>query len=184
MIPGQSVCPAPLTDYLIDFSAPAGGSHRQIETHKCLNISELDIVIHAHARHVRTCIISGSNDTGTQANTCSKDTASHAPVNTVTTVTTTAAIFMRGICTELHYHGPDPAFVLAFVGFPACLCLRQMSRLCRLFILSINVNNQTYNIMEACGPFAHRHIDTFFYVCGFVLCFYFFLPCISLNTFC
>lgn len=116
-------------------------------------------------RRVRTCIICRSNDTGTQANTCSTIPymhASHTSANSVTTVTTTAAIFMSGICSELHYHGPDPAFVLAFVGFPACLCLSQMSCLCRLCILSINVNNLTCNIMKACGPCAHRHIDTFF----------------------
>lgn len=117
---------------------------------------------------MRTCIICRSNDTGTQANTCSTIPYMHAShtsansVTTVTTVTTTAAIFMSGICSELHYHGPDPAFVLAFVGFPACLCLSQMSCLCRLCILSINVNNLTCNIMKACGPCAHRHIDTFF----------------------
>ena len=133
---------------------------------------------------MRSCIISGSNDIGTQANTCSKIQymhASHTPAYAVTTVTTTAAIFMSGICTELHYHGPDPAFVLAFVGFPACCCLHQMSRLCRLCILSIKVNNQTHNIMEACGPFAHRQTLIHFYVCGFVLCFYPVL-CTSLNT--
>lgn len=71
---------------------------------------------------------------------------------------------MSGICSELHYHGPDPVFVLAFVGFPARLCLSQMSRLYRLCILSTKVNNLTCNIIKGCGPFAHRHIDAFFCV--------------------
>ena len=98
----------------------------------------------------------------------------------VVTITTTLAIFMSGICAELHYHGPDPAFVLAFVGSPSCLRRHQMSRLCRLCILSNSVNNETHNVMEACGPFAHRHIDIFFCMCGFVLCFQF--PRVSLRS--
>lgn len=81
--------------------------------------------------------------------------------HTFTAIQSTAAVFMSGICSELHYHGWNPAFVLGFVGFPACICLCQMSRLCRLCILSISVNNQTYNIMGACRPLCTGHIDTF-----------------------
>lgn len=103
----------------------------------------------------------------------------HTHINAFTAVTTTAAIFMRGICTELHYHGPASAFVLPFVGFSARLCLCQMSRLCGLCILSINVNNYTYNIMEARRPSCTRHINTFLCVwfCAFFLPFF----TISLN---
>lgn len=98
----------------------------------------------------------------------------HTHINAFTAVTTTAAIFMRGICTELHYHGPASAFVLPFVGFSARLCLCQMSRLCGLCILSINVNNYTYNIMEARRPSCTRHINTFLCVwfCAFFLPFF------------
>lgn len=78
---------------------------------------------------------------------------------------------MRGICTELHYHGPASAFVLPFVGFSARLCLCQMSRLCGLCILSINVNNYTYNIMEARRNPPAQDTLKHFYVCGFVLSF-------------
>lgn len=103
----------------------------------------------------------------------------HTHINAFTAATTTAAIFMRGICTELHYHGPASAFVLPFVGFSARLCLCQMSRLCGLCILSINVNNYTYNIMEARRPSCTRHINTFLCVwfCAFFLPFF----TISLN---
>lgn len=57
------------------------------------------------------------------------------------TLSFTVAIFMSGICSELHYHDPAPAFVLAFVGSPAGLCACQMSRLNRLHTFSISVNN-------------------------------------------
>lgn len=151
----------------LTFLAPLGVGHRQIETHSCHQYGAWSCnkcACQWGKRHVRPSMICGSNDPGTQANTCSTIPymhASHTTANSVTTVTTTAAIFMSRICAELHYHGPDPAFGLAFVGFPACLCLSQMSCLCRLCILSINVNNLTCNIMKACGPFAHRYINTF-----------------------
>lgn len=37
--------------------------------------------------------------------------------NSITAVTTSAAILMSRVCREQHYHGPDHAFVPAFVGF-------------------------------------------------------------------
>lgn len=47
---------------------------------------------------------------------------SHTSAESITAVCATAAIFMSGLCIELHYQGTHLAFVLVFVGFRAGLC--------------------------------------------------------------